>query len=536
MSTPEPRRPPAGGHGARALRRLWADLPIKNKLLTIFAIIILCVSLLSLYAHQEAYTFLDRFNRSLSGYYRINRLLAELADSTRFAEAYLKDLREEQLLLFYQNRDSLLRTLETVERESNTSLDTYFLLRAIRNASGVYFQECDRAFRSRQAEPTGYYTHFYSAQRIGRYIEGYLEELIDVRLQEGRWSYGRLVGRADRMRMLTLVGLVAVGLLGLAFGLLLSNHITGPIRKLAAASIHMAEGNLAVKAIESRSRDEVGVLATSFNLMSASIRQLVEDLREKAELEKRFHEEELKNMRMQQSLHEAQLLGLQSQINPHFLFNTLNTIARTSMFEHAPDTTRLIQSLANIFRYNLRGHGKTVSLEEELAMVREYMHIQQQRFGSRVRFELSCRLDPRTVRIPSLTLQPFVENAVIHGLEPLEEGGGLRLSIRARGSRVLIRIHDTGVGIPRERLRSLGCDRLGAGGLRGLGCDGLPPGPGDGEEGGGIGIANVARRLALCWGGRERLRICSRPAAGTLVTLSFPAMELKSDVQTAHRG
>src|SRR5690554_5636068 len=112
-------------------------------------------------------------------------------------------------------------------------------------------------------------------------------------------------------------------ILFIGFGYVFSNYLTGPIRRLVMASQQMAIGNLDIQ-LEVKSRDEVGILTQSFNKMTASIRNHVEELKQKAQVENKLYEEEMKNIQMQQLLQNAKFMGLQSQINPHFLFNTLN--------------------------------------------------------------------------------------------------------------------------------------------------------------------------------------------------------------------
>lgn len=125
-----------------------------------------------------------------------------------------------------------------------------------------------------------------------------------------------------------------------------------------------------------------------------------------------MREDELKIAEMNRSLKEAQFLSLQSQISPHFLFNTLNTISRTSMFEKAPNTVKLIESLSNIFRYTLNRQNRIVTLSEEINILNEYMHIQQIRYGARLSFKVLCDLDLPSINIPIFTLQPLIGNAI----------------------------------------------------------------------------------------------------------------------------
>ncbi len=501
---------PEAPSGRERRLRAWHRLSIRSKQLVFYGIIIFLVSVISIYSHRNAFTFLDRFNGILTGYFSINQLLVQVQENRTGIERYMRDFDRDGLEQYERTAPLIRETLARVDRESNRSLDTYFLLNAINNSLSVYFQECSTAIMVRAAREPGYYSYYYNAFRISRYIEGYIQELIYVRLSEGNWDYRRLSARADWMRALTLVGLLGISGLSIAFALLFSSSLTRPIRKLADASRMMAEGNLAVTPIRSRSLDEVGTLTRSFNMMSESIRRLVHDLREKADVERRLREEEVKNVRMAQNLREAQFLSLQSQINPHFLFNTLNAIGRSAMFEGADRTTKLIQSLSDLFRYNLRDHHKSISLAEELAIVREYAHIQEFRFGERISFAIRCDIDAQAVAIPCFTLQPLVENAVVHGLEPKEAGGTLAIRIDRRGGNIRIRIHDSGIGIPRDALAAIRRDDSGIYHAASTG----------------IGVANVAARLSLFFHGAERFRISSREGSGTLVSITFPQVEV----------
>ena len=218
----------------------------------------------------------------------------------------------------------------------------------------------------------------YEALKINNYIKGYIQQLLNISLREGNWFYNNeLVPEANYVRNITLVSIILISLLCLFFAVLFSNYLTKPIRKLAASSIKMSEGNLDIEDIGLKSKDEVGILGDSFTKMSVSIKRMVDDLKVKSLIEKMLHEEELKNVKMEQLLKEAEFMGLQSQINPHFLFNTLNIIARTSMFENAENTTKLIQFLSAIFRYNLESQSDYITLSKEIEITEKYIYIQK---------------------------------------------------------------------------------------------------------------------------------------------------------------
>ena len=122
----------------------------------------------------------------------------------------------------------------------------------------------------------------------------------------------------------------------------------------------------------------------------------------------------MEKMELEKRLEAARMELLKSQINPHFLFNTLNIIACMARLEDASTTEKMITSMSNLFRYNLKTTEQIVPLEQELKVVKDYMYIQKMRFGNRIRYAYSIEVEEAVVRIPAFTLQPLVENAIVH--------------------------------------------------------------------------------------------------------------------------
>jgi two-component system, sensor histidine kinase YesM len=484
----------------------WYKISLKSKLLIICYFIILFVTAISSYLMYNTYKYVDIFSTDVTSYYSLNRLQIQFSKDKEYLMDYLRSGNDDvNYKAYYENKVIIKELLQEIDRESNNTLQTYFLMNAIQNSMTVYNENCDKAISESNAGTGEQYKFYYEAAKIGGYIDGYIRELSFVKINQGNLFYNSLMAKVNRMKNITLASIFMVFVISLNLINFFSNHITKPIRKLASASMQMARGELEVKEIEVKSSDEVGVLAQSFNTMSRSIKTMVNDLKEKSDIEKKLHEEELEIMRMQQLLKETQFLALQSQINPHFLFNTLNSIARTSMFGKSELTTKLIKSLANIFRYNLRQPNKTVTLEKELEIIKEYVFIQQHRFGPRLGFELDCRMDAKSVEIPCLSLQPLLENAIIHGIEPLEAGGKIRLSVSERNKDVVIRLVDNGAGIPQDRLNKIrDCNY-------------------EGNEGHttGIGMCNVISRLRLYFGD-TCVRIKSKEGLGTAIEITIP--------------
>ena len=143
---------------------------------------------------------------------------------------------------------------------------------------------------------------------------------------------------------------------------------------------------------------------------------------------------------------------LVKQMNPHFLFNTLNVIAGMANLENAEITEKMIRSLSTLFRYTVHNEMHVVPLKREMDMLEQYTYLQHMRFGARIRFVTDCNVDENRYEIPPFTLQPLVENAVIHGISPKIEGGKIRIKVWENKSFLFITVADNGVGIPEERL------------------------------------------------------------------------------------
>jgi two-component system LytT family sensor kinase len=202
--------------------------------------------------------------------------------------------------------------------------------------------------------------------------------------------------------------------------------------------------------------------------------------------------------RHQQLLLKARMDALSSQINPHFLFNTLNTVSALIRFD--PDTARgVVLRLSSILRRLLRKHETFVPLKEELQFIDDYLDIEVARFG-KDNLEIIKEIDDETLEafVPSMLLQPMVENCLKHGLAPKIEGGRIRLHADQRDGRLHLEIEDNGVGISEERMPHVYVE--------------------------GIGLSNVRERLRVLYGTDFRLEIESRPGEGTTIRIEVPEL------------
>jgi two-component system LytT family sensor kinase len=200
----------------------------------------------------------------------------------------------------------------------------------------------------------------------------------------------------------------------------------------------------------------------------------------------------------QQLLLKARMDALSSQINPHFLFNTLNTVSSLIRFD--PDMARgVVLKLSNILRRLLRKHETFVPLREELEFIDDYLDIEVIRFG-RDKLQIFKEIEAEALDsfVPSMLLQPMIENSLKHGLDPRLEGGQIHIRTRRNDGRLYIEIEDNGVGISPERLAEV--------------------------YGGGIGISNVHERLRLLYGDQFKMDIRSEEGQGTQIHIEIPEL------------
>jgi two-component system sensor histidine kinase LytS len=207
--------------------------------------------------------------------------------------------------------------------------------------------------------------------------------------------------------------------------------------------------------------------------------------------------ERFRNSEMQRLVSQAELRALQSQINPHFLFNALNTLYGI-IPRQASGARKTVLNLAEIFRYFLQSERSFIPLSDELKIVKAYLDIEHLRLGPRLEIEIDVDEAALTVLIPILSIQPLVENAIKHGLAPMPGPGLLRLKAKMRNGRVLITVEDTGRGMGSQS------DRTGKARV-------------------GVGLANVERRLRLCYGPETDLLIESS-STGTRVEFAIPLL------------
>lgn len=288
-----------------------------------------------------------------------------------------------------------------------------------------------------------------------------------------------------------IIGMIVSALLIFAFAASYSNRMF----QLRVQMHHVAQGEYdEVERIEGN--DEIGELYTELEQMMQDIRLLMSNVVDEQVQKEKLHTKQK----------EVEFKMLASQINPHFLYNTLETIRMKAVVNHQPEIVELVKMLAKTMRYNIQVTDRLVTLKEELQMVEYYLKIQEYRFGDRITSELTIDSDvDMKARILPLTLQPFVENAFVHGLEEKACDARLVIHVYKKKDDIFIEIRDNGKGMDYYEL----------GHLRKI----MKDEQGDDNH---IGVRNVNQRIRLLFGGEYGVEVDSEKNVGTKVVIHIP--------------
>ena len=299
----------------------------------------------------------------------------------------------------------------------------------------------------------------------------------------------------------------------------LTNQIVQPIQRLTQSAEMILDGKIEeferIPVLD-RENNESMILTNAFNMMIEQIRSQIKEIQENASAKVALHEKELENLRISNLLKGSELKVLQMQINPHFLFNTLNMIAQTAYLGDSDTTVFLLGKTAELLRYSLDFMGKSVTLARELTMLGDYIYLQEQRFGERIEFEFELDESFHQMHIPCLILQPLVENAITHGVGSYTENGKIQIKTSYDKEKEcgIISIGDNGLGITPERLSQL---------RKELHCQEIQR-----EK---IGLANVYMRLQIFFDQKADMEIVSVPRKWTEIRLILPyKMDAKTEL------
>lgn len=344
------------------------------------------------------------------------------------------------------------------------------------------------------------------------YLYLYVQQLIERAIMDNQSAYDRLIRLNDDLDAVYGLTVLVMILFGFAaFKEVI--RILATVQEMARSSKAITAGDYDRPEISVHRKDEIGDMARAFNEMKKAMRNQVRLLTANNEMEKEIHKKNTEALAMQNLLEREKLQLLRSQINPHFLFNTINVIKYTAQEENAEETDALLSSLARLFRYALADNEVQVPLSREIQIVDEYYSLYKARFKEKMSlyWDISPSLVLTETLVPSFFLQPLVENSFKHGLGPKESAGSVWLTLEEKDGILFVQVRDDGVGMKNEALEALHSRLLDS--------------PVTGEH---IGLYTVAARLKLL-DARCSLKVSSEEGYGTTISIEMPLVLKKEE-------
>ncbi len=291
-------------------------------------------------------------------------------------------------------------------------------------------------------------------------------------------------------------------LLAVFFIFLVAGNITKRIRSVVKQSMQIAQGNFIQTAHHSMGKDEIGILAESMNHMSEQLKTLIDEK----------YKSQLVKAQLERETAQAKLLALQSQVNPHFMFNALECIRLKAVVKNETETAQMIKYMSRMFRHIINWDDDIICLKDDMKFLDEFLRIQKYRFDDEFEYKIEVEAAAEESLLPKLIIQPLVENACVHGVEGISHLRFVRVTARVLSERLIITVSDNGSGISDQRLDAL--NQM------------LKEGKKISES---VGLYNVHQRLALFYGDEFTFDIRSRLGVGTEICVTIPLRFKKED-------
>ncbi|WP_026906731.1 sensor histidine kinase [Paucisalibacillus globulus] len=484
---------------------------IQKKIWTVSAILLVIMSAIWIVLTYYNNKTLNQYNGILERYLSMNEV-------TTASQRVINALNDYMLNPSLDNFEEIEMSKRFVQQAKNDvhqlrNIDNDFTLTNYIHLVDSFIESTDRfiLFYS-ENELEASTKEFAEATSISNHISDMTLTLIEKELKTYDKFYIGMINQSSELKELGIWIILLIAFILLIASYLFSRSITKPVLELTKAANELSKGRFD-RQVKVDTNDEIAFLAKTFDHMRKNINKLFIETKHKARLEHELQQNQI-------LLQESQFRSLQNQINPHFLFNTLNTISKKAYLEGAQETSDLLVHIAGILRYNLKQMDRSVTLKEEVDVLKQYVEIQKARLTDRLDFEIGIDESCLKQLIPPLTLQPLIENAIIHAIEPREDGGKIWVRIYNGMNQVTIEIEDDGVGMDPKKIEQVLQEQYE---------------PTEGHSTG-IGFSNVVKRLRLFYGVEDTVRIESVLGSYTKVVLNLPKLRGKEHDTGLNRG
>ncbi len=493
---------------------------IRLRLIFVFVFTSSIILLVNMYMYLNINNSIRTIDKVYISNVGLNELLDKITNVQDNVFEYLNTKSTEALEDYYRSEQEYQVLIDNLNAEI-TDDEMILMQKNIKSMSANYLEKIRATVKAKRGNNIEKIKVTYDqATTIYNYISTYINSLNNEQFKHNSTNYEVLLVSLKYLEGISTLVLLVITLFNVLLIVVLTRSITNPLMKLTKAANEVAAGNMEVDLVNEESSDEVGIVTKAFNTMIISIHQYIKVTKESMELESRMKEKELM---MISHLKDAQLKNLQAQINPHFLFNTLNAGAQLAMMEGADKTCLFIENMADFFRANMKSFDQDSNLMDEIKLVDNYIYILNVRFSGSIHFVKDINENLINVRVPSMILQPVVENAVNYGIRNIDYEGFIYLSVYDAGETIDIKIKDNGAGMEQNRIESIMKAKL---------QQSIDEATVNGEkesksmiskDSNGIGLGNVINRLRLYYDRKDVFEIKSEGLnMGTEVIIHIP--------------
>ncbi|MDF2541748.1 MAG: signal transduction histidine kinase, LytS [Herbinix sp.] len=485
---------------------------IRFRLIIVFILTSAVVIFANLYMYYNINMSISRIDEVYISNVGLNTLLDSITDVHEYVNEYLNTKSSESLENYYRSEQSYRNLINGLNGEI-TDDEMILMQKNIREMSEQYLLDIQDSVNAKRGRNIVRYKEEYENASITfDYITTFIYSLNNEQFKYNSNNYELLRMSLKYLEIISTTVLLVITVFNIVLIILLTRSITDPLMHLTKVANEVSTGNFEVDLVEVESTDEVGIVTRAFNTMIVSIHQYIIKTKESMELESKMKQKELM---MTNHLKDAQLKYLQAQINPHFLFNTLNAGAQLAMMEGADKTCLFIENMADFFRFNMKSFDQDSTLKDEIKLVDSYIYILNVRFSGGIHFIKDIDENVADVRVPSMILQPVVENSVNYGIRDIEYQGYIQLSVYQDEETIFISIKDNGTGIDEGTVERIMNTKLTQGNsLKERTVT---------KDSNGIGLGNVINRLKLYYEKEDVFEIKSEGRnQGTEVIISIP--------------
>ena len=481
------------------MRKKFRQLSLQAKMSSIFVLANLVVFAVTVILLLGINSMSSEIDKVYQGNLRLNEVSDALMAVQDSMTDYLNSKTSDSLEEFYRNEQTYSQLVQDMS-DGVTGATFQRMERSIRHMSEEYLDlvsQTIEAKRGRNVEK--YRVRYENATQMYEYINTYIYSLNNEQFRSNSENYSRLSAAFRNFEMVSVIALSIVIVVSVSIVVKLTGEIISPLKDLAVTADEVAGGNFDTELLQVQSEDEIGVVTGAFNQMLISIRQYLESLRESMEIRRSLMEKELL---MEAHLKDAQLKYLQAQINPHFIYNTLDNI-RYLIPTDPQRAQQLIGRFIGILRYSINNTKHNVPVKDDLKYLQDYLVIQSTRFGANFSYEIDIDDACMEFIIPKLLLQPLLENSIKYGFQKKP-----CIHIRVRGwlgeDALYFTVEDNGGGVDETMLEQLR--------------DILRSDEVNIEHNG---LQNINRRIWLGYGGDSGLTIDSTEGEGFTVKLKL---------------